>query len=362
MTMATGTRADRVIDKLGDRELDALLVNDLVNVRWLTGYTGSNGLALVGPDVRLFVTDFRYVEQAQKQVPDDFERVQGKQELFEEACARMSGRVGFDDAHMTVRQFERLRKLAPEGVELVPAAGIVEQLRAVKDAGEIDAIRAATALADEVFLEIAGRGLAGRTEYDVAVDAEIAMRRRGASGPSFPPIVASGPHGALPHAEPRRDVAIERDTLVVIDMGAILDGYCSDCTRTYATGEGLSDEMREAYDLVLRAQLAALEAIRPGVNGKAVDQVARDLIAAGGRGDQFGHGLGHGVGLEIHEAPRLAQSATDADVLVAGNVVTVEPGVYVPGGFGIRIEDLVVVTDDGRDILTGVSKELTVVD
>jgi len=360
MTLATDTRADQVVDKLAEREIDLLLVNDLINVRWLTGFTGANGLALVGPDLKLFVTDYRYVEQAQAQVPESFEHARGKQDLSEEAVKRMSGRVGYDDAHVTVRAFDRLKEKLPEGVELVPAAGLVEELRAVKDAREVDAIRAAAALADEVFAEIAERGLVGRTEYDVAVDAEVGFRRRGASGPSFPPIVAAGPHGALPHAEPRQ-VAIEADTLVVIDMGCILDGYCSDCTRTYATGEGVSDEMRSVYDLVLRAQLASLDAVRAGPGGKAVDGVARDLIGAEGRADQFGHGLGHGVGLEIHEEPRLSQSASDTP-LVAGNVVTVEPGVYVPGGFGVRIEDLVVVTDDRPEILTSFTKDLTVVD
>jgi Xaa-Pro aminopeptidase len=359
VTMATATRADRLVDKLAERELDALLVKDLYNVRWLTGFTGSNAIALVGREIRLFVTDFRYVEQSAAQVPGEFERVRGKQDLLEDACRRMSGRVGFDDAHTTVRQHDRLKELAPEGVELVPAAGIVEELRSVKDAGEIEAMRAATALADEVYAEIAERGLVGRTEREVALDAEIAMRRRGASGPSFPPIVAAGPHGALPHAEPR-DVPIESDTLVVVDMGAILDGYCSDCTRTFATGEGLTGEMREVYDLVLRAQLAALDAVRAGTTGKEADAVARDIIAAAGRADQFGHGLGHGVGLEIHEGPRLSQAASDQP-LVASQLVTVEPGVYVPGAFGVRIEDLVVVTDERPDILTGFPKELTVV-
>jgi len=185
------------------------------------------------------------------------------------------------------------------------------------------------------------------------------MRRRGASGPSFPSIIAGGAHGALPHAEPR-DVVIDRDTLVVVDMGCILDGYCSDCTRTFATGDGLSDEMRSVYDLVLKAQLASLDAVRAGASGKAVDSVARDLIREAGHGDGFGHGLGHGVGLEIHEDPRLSQSADDKP-LKTGQIVTVEPGVYVPGGFGVRIEDLVVVTDDRPEILTGVSKDLTFV-
>ena len=359
MTLATAGRADQVTAVLEERELDALIVNDLTNVRWVAGFTGTNALVVVGRDVRLFVTDFRYVEQAQAQVPDPFERVRGKQDLVGDAVGRLRGRVGFDDAHTTVRQLRRLEELVPEGVEFVPAGGIVEDLRSVKDAAEVEAIRAATQLADEVFAEIAERGLAGRTEHDVAVDAEIAMRRRGASGPSFPPIVAGGPHGALPHAEPRA-VAIERDTLVVVDMGCILDGYCSDCTRTYATGDGLSDEMREVYELVLRAQLTSLDAVRAGTGGKSVDAVARDVIGDAGRGDQFGHGLGHGVGLEIHEGPRLGQSAEDTP-LRAGQVVTVEPGVYVPGGFGVRIEDLVVVTEDRPEILTSIPKQLTVV-
>ena len=358
MTTATSTRADQLVDELRERELDSLLVHELINVRWLTGFTGTNGAALVGPELKVFATDFRYIEQAQAQVPGDFERVRGKQDLLEDLAARMSGKVGFDDAHLTVQQHRRLEKLAPEGVELVPAGGAVEKLRSVKDAAEVEAIRAATALADEVFAEIAERGLAGRTEYDVAVDAEVAMRRRGASGPSFAPIIAGGAHGALPHAEPRH-VEIERDTLVVVDMGCILDGYCSDCTRTYATGDGISDEMREVYDLVLGAQLASLDAVRPGVSGKSVDTVARDLISGAGHGEQFGHGLGHGVGLEIHEEPRLSQTASD-NPLEAGMVVTVEPGVYVPGGFGVRIEDLVVVGDDGPQILTSRPKELTV--
>jgi Xaa-Pro aminopeptidase len=183
------------------------------------------------------------------------------------------------------------------------------------------------------------------------------MRRRGASGPSFPSIVASAEHGALPHAEPR-DAEIRPGVLVTLDLGARLDGYCSDCTRTWATGE-LDDDLVEMYDLVLRAQQAALDAVRPGPTGREIDAVARDLITAKGHGEHFGHGLGHGVGLEVHEAPRLARSA--GDTLAAGNVVTVEPGVYVPGRGGVRIEDLVVVTETGRDVLSGAVKALTTV-
>jgi Xaa-Pro aminopeptidase len=186
---------------------------------------------------------------------------------------------------------------------------------------------------------------------------EEEMRRRGASDPSFPSIVASGAHGALPHAEPR-DAVIEEGVLVTLDLGSRLDGYCSDCTRTWATGE-LDDDLVAIYELVLRAQQAALDAVRPGPTGREVDAVARDLIDAAGHGEHFGHGLGHGVGLEVHEAPRLAR--TGADALEAGNVVTVEPGVYVPGRGGVRIEDLVLITENGRDVLSSSPKALTTV-
>ena len=185
------------------------------------------------------------------------------------------------------------------------------------------------------------------------------MRLRGASGPSFDSIVASAEHGALPHATPR-DVAIAPDTLVTIDIGAVLDGYCSDCTRTWATGASVPDELAEIYALVLRAQVTSLDAVRPGPLGREIDAIARDIIAAAGHGEHFGHGLGHGVGLVTHEAPRLAR--TGEAPLVAGNVVTVEPGVYLPGVGGVRIEDLVVVTETGRDVLSKTTKELLTVE
>jgi len=202
------------------------------------------------------------------------------------------------------------------------------------------------------------QGLAGRTEREVALALENEMRRLGAQEPSFSSIVASGERGALPHAVPT-GVPIPRGTLVTLDIGAQLDGYCSDCTRTWATGE-LPDDLAEAYALVLRAQEAALAAVRPGPAGSEVDAVARRIIEEAGHGEHFGHGLGHGVGLEIHEAPRLARTADAA--LVAGNVVTVEPGVYLPGRGGVRIEDLVVVTADGHDVLSATTKELLTVE
>ncbi|HTP20101.1 MAG TPA: Xaa-Pro peptidase family protein [Solirubrobacteraceae bacterium] len=355
------TAADRLIERLPDAGIDVLLVTNLVNVRYLTGYTGSSGIALVGSDVRTFITDFRYVEQAAAEVDPAFDRHRSAQRLLEgveEALAAGELRMGFEAGNMTVSDHAKLRELLPTRIELVATSGLVEELRAVKQPDEVAAIKAAAALADEAFARLIQGGLTGSTEYDLALKLEYEMRRRGATKPSFDPIVAAGPHGALPHASPR-DVEINRGELVVIDWGAQLDGYCSDCTRTLATGPVGSDVV-DIYELVLDAQLAALEDVKPGAVARDVDSVARAAIAAGGYGEQFGHSLGHGVGLEVHEAPRLAQPSEA--VLAAGNVVTVEPGIYLPGRFGVRIEDLVVVTGDGRDILTSISKDLTIVD
>jgi Xaa-Pro aminopeptidase len=353
-------RADAVLAALGERELDALLVSNLVNIRWLTGFTGSNAAAVIGPAQRRFVTDFRYLTQVAEQIDDTWEREIDSDLLKRVADGLPEGpfKLGFDDAHLSVKQHAQLAELVGDGVELVPASGIVEGLRAVKDAAEIDAIRAASKVADEAFEEVVSAGIVGRTEQEVALDLEIAMRRRGASGASFPPIVAAAEHGALPHAVPR-DVRIPAGTLVVIDWGAQLDGYASDCTRTVATGE-LDPRDRAVYDIVLQAQEAALEAVRPGPTGREVDAVARTIIESAGHAEHFGHGLGHGVGMEVHEGPRLSKLGKDP--LAAGNIVTVEPGVYVPGAVGVRIEDLVAITPDGHEVLTGISKELRTVE
>jgi Xaa-Pro aminopeptidase len=351
------SRADRLEQLLAEHELDALLVTNLTNVRYLSGYTGTNGLCVVGKGARVFLTDFRYVEQAKRQVDPGFERERGKQDLLEEAAERLSGRVGFEENDLTVKRHERLSELVAEEVELVPAGRLVEQLRRVKDAGELDRIRTAAALADECLRQLVGSGIAGRSEREVAFELETAMRRRGAE-PSFPSIVAAGPNGSLPHAEPGDD-PIPRDTLVVVDFGAQLDGYCSDCTRTLATGS-IADDLREVYELVRATQEAALDEVRPGAAGADVDASARERIAAAGHGERFGHGLGHGVGLEVHEGPTLSRLSKDS--LEAGNVVTVEPGVYVPDSFGVRIEDLVVVADGEPEVLSSFPKELTEVD
>ena len=363
------SRAQRLVGELASLGVDGLLVDSLVDVRYLTGFTGSSGLALLfgepaaeqlGPD--RFLTDFRYTSQASEQVAPEFERQIAPGDLFEAlpaVLAKGSGRLGFDETSMTVKTHRRLGELLPEGWELVGLSGAVQRLRAVKEPSEIARIRAASELADEALRRVLEGGLAGRTEREVAFDLELRMRRLGAESLSFPSIVASGPHGAMPHAEPR-DQEIPRDVLVTIDWGAVLDGYCSDCTRTYATGEGLSEKARETYALVLEAQLRGLEAVQAGRSGREIDGVAREVIVAAGEGQHFGHGLGHGVGLEVHEGPRLSPNAPE-DPLLPGNVVTVEPGVYLPGLLGVRIEDLVVVGDESQDVLTSLSKELTVI-
>ena len=373
MTAAAGAhpapgRVQRLARELSELELDALLVDSLVDVRYLTGFTGSHALALVVGESAAaklgrhrFLSDFRYATQSAEQVPDAFEREIVSGDLLDALAAALAdtgGRLGFDEASLTVKGHQRLEELLG-GWELVPGGGAVERLRAVKDAGEIARMRAASELADEALRGVLEDGLVGRTERDVAIELELRMRRLGAQAPSFPSIVAAGAHGALPHAEPRGQ-EIPRDVLVTIDWGALHDGYCSDCTRTYATGEGISAQAREIYELVLSAQERGLAAVRAGRSGREVDAAAREVIERAGHGEHFGHGLGHGVGMDIHEGPRLSRTAGE-ELLRAGNVVTVEPGVYLPGLLGVRIEDLVVVGEESQEVLTSLCKALTVI-
>jgi Xaa-Pro aminopeptidase len=354
-------RAQRAVGLLPDAGVDAMLVTDLVNVRYLTGYTGSNGLALIGDGIRAFVTDFRYVEQAAAEVAPEFDRRRGERDLLEAVEDPLPGgavRLGFEEAHVSVRTHRRLRELLPERIELVGVVDVIERLRSVKEPAEVDSMRNAAALADDALRWLLERGLVGRTERELALDLEQRMRSQGAEDPSFPAIVAAGAHGALPHASPC-DVEIPSGELVVIDWGARVDGYNSDCTRTVGAG-AVGEQATSVYGVVLEAQLAGVGAVQPGAGGREVDAAARDLIEAAGYGSEFGHGLGHGVGLEVHENPRLSQRSDD--VLAAGNAVTVEPGIYLPERFGVRIEDLVIVGENGCEILSSIGKELMVVE
>jgi Xaa-Pro aminopeptidase len=371
-------RVARVVVELRKRHVDALLVASDVDLRYLTGFTGTSGAAVLdagaGDPRHRFVTDFRYDTQSAEQVPAIFARQIASVDLLEAALGGLAvsseqragnageeggpRRLGFDEATMTVKQHTRLMERLPDGWELVPSGGVVPGLREIKDAGEQARVRAAAELADQALKMILEAGVVGRTERDVAIELELTMRRLGADSPSFPSIVAAAEHSALPHAEPRA-VEIPPNTLLTIDWGALHDGYCSDCTRTFATGS-LSEEVQEVYELVRRAQAEAIAAVRPGPSGRDVDRVAREIIERAGHGDHFGHGLGHGVGMEIHEGPRLSRTAGEQP-LRAGQVVTVEPGVYLPGRFGVRIEDLAIVTSDGAESLSSLPKELTVI-
>lgn len=349
------SRVERLIETLGQQGLEGMLISSPENRRYLSGFTGSAGVLIITPGAAKLATDFRYYEQVRQQAPD-FELVEVAQRvepvLAQELAALGLERIAFESAGVTFETYESWRKAMP-GVELAPTTGLVEGLRAIKDAGELAAIGEAVRVADEAMEQIIDSIRPGMTEREVAWDLEVAMRTRGAEALAFGIIVAAGPHGAMSHAVVT-DRPIGWGEPVVIDMGARVDGYCSDITRSFCVGE--ADERYLAiWSTVLEAQLTAERQIRAGVLGSQADAFARDLIYGAGFEGQFGHGLGHGVGLAIHEEPRASMSATGA--IPAGVVLTVEPGIYVPGWGGVRIEDMVVVEEEGCRILTRTRKE-----
>jgi Xaa-Pro aminopeptidase len=341
------------IERLRGLLEEPLLVTNLVNVLYLTGLDSSNAALLVEPDRARLFTDFRYIESAQ--AIEGVEAVQTKRSLIGWLSEDLSGRVGFE---ANVLPFSFAEQLREGGLDLVPRQGLVEQLRAVKDDGELDSFRRACAITDQMFERLVSEvPFVGRRERDVAWDITRIYHEEGAEEEAFEAIVGSGPTGARPHGR-AGDRVIGEGELVVIDTGCRVGGYVSDYTRTLATGE-LDGEMREAYEVVRAAQQAGLDAIRAGAEGVDVDAAARDLIDGTDLNGTFGHGLGHGLGLDVHEAPRL--STESSDTLVAGNVVTVEPGVYLSGRFGIRIEDDVIVREDGIENPVRFTKELVTV-
>jgi Xaa-Pro aminopeptidase len=325
------------------------------NVRYLTGLQSSNAAVLVEPDgnATLFA-DFRYAARAREVEGTTF--VETARNLLPAVGEQLAGRrIAFEEAHLPYAGY---RALVDAGVDAVPATRLMESLRAVKDDDEIAIMRRAGALSDEIFAALAKERFTGRTERELAWWVERSFREAGAEGVSFPTVVAAGETATSPHAVPG-DRAVPEGVLVTVDAGCVLDGYCSDCTRTFAVGS-IPDRLSSIYALCLEAQLAGLAAVGPGVSGRDADTASREPIEAAGLGWAYGHGLGHGVGIQIHEAPVLRQESTD--VLEAGNVVSVEPGIYLPGEGGVRIEDLVLVTADGRERLTQFTKELIRVD
>ena len=348
-------RRDRLAQRLGELEVEALLVTRLPNVRYLTGFTGSNGQLLVGAGASVFLTDGRYTEQSRRQVPD-LERVTyaAFPPAFADAVeAAGVGRVGFESAGLTHKLFRDLSEAA-EGAELVPVGDEVERLRWVKEPAEVALVERAQAITDECFERTLPKLSEGMTEREVGFDMEVTMRQGGAEGMAFDPIVAFGENAAEPHHRPA-DRPLRAGDIVKLDFGARFEGYHADMTRTVAFGRP-PDELVEIHDLVRRAQEAGVRAVRPGVAGAEADAAARSVIEGAGRGEAFSHSLGHGVGLEIHEGPSLR--AKGEDVLAPGAIVTVEPGVYVPGLGGVRIEDMVLVTEDGVRNLAASPREL----
>jgi Xaa-Pro aminopeptidase len=336
-------------------DVDALLVTNVKNIRYLTGFTGSAGMLLVGRDVLVLTSDGRYGTQIAQQVDvgaDVFIGLPGAQRDAVIAAAPRS--VGLEAASVTWAQ---QRDMAASWFDdVVPTDGVVERLRVVKDAEEIACIEAAASIADQALASVLSLLHEGVTEAEFGLALDTEMRRLGASGPSFETIVASGPNAAKPHHRPGGRRIAEGD-LVVLDFGAQVDGYCSDMTRTVSVGEPRDPAaFGRMWEVVRQAQQAGLEAVRPGVATVEIDRACRDVISDVGWGDAFVHGTGHGVGLDIHEAPAVGQ--TSADTLVVGNVVTVEPGVYFPDHGGVRIEDTVVVTESGCRPLTTTPKEL----
>lgn len=336
---------------------DALLISHLPNVRYSCNYTGTAGLALIAPSALHFFTDFRYTEQARAQVPPEFKIHIAKKGLFRESAriaraqktsnGKPLARIGVEAEHVSVAAFQELQKLFPFAT-LVPTTGLVEGVRLLKDEGELEVMRRAIVLIDEVFEHICGFLKPGQSEREVSDECERQMRLRGASGPSFDTIVASGVRGALPHGV-ASDKKIEAGEMVTIDMGARLEGYCSDFTRTVCIGKADS-EQQKVYETVWDAQVKAADAMRAGITCKEADGVARKSIADAGYGKYFGHGLGHGVGLDIHEAPRV--SPLGKGKLQAGSVVSCEPGIYIANWGGVRIEDLILIQEGGREVLS----------
>jgi Xaa-Pro aminopeptidase len=343
------------IDRLRELLEEPLLVTNLVNVRYLTGFDSSNAALFVEPDRARLFTDFRYIAAARAVAPDGVEVIETKRSLMAWVGESLSGVTGFEASVLPYSFAEELRGA---GRNLVPRAGLVEQLRAVKDEGELDLFRQACAITDRMFERLVTEvRFVGRRERDVAWDIQRLFHEEGAEAMSFESIVGSGATGSHPHAR-AGDKVIEPGELVVVDTGCVVGGYMSDYTRTVATGK-LDEEMQEAYETVLAAQRSGLAAIRAGKTGVDVDAAAREVIDASDFSGTFGHGLGHGLGLDVHEAPRL--SSESPDTLAAGNVVTVEPGVYLSDRFGIRIEDDVIVTEEGCENPVRFTKELIAV-
>lgn len=347
----------RLRESFKELDIDGILITNSYNRRYLTNFTGTAGVVIVSLTDARFITDFRYVEQANKELKG-FDIIQHKGPIHDEVAKVTSEmgikKLGFEQNHMTFGLYSLYEKKI--NAKLVPVSNVVEKLRMVKTTGELKILKEATEIADAAFNHITTFIKAGKTELEVMNELEFFMRKNGASSSSFDIIVASGYRSALPHGVASEKV-IEKGELVTLDFGAYYKGYCSDITRTVAVGE-ISDELRKMYNVVLEAQLRGMKGIKPGLTGKDADALTRDYITEQGYGEFFGHSTGHGIGLEVHEGPGLS-SKSDV-VLEPGMVVTVEPGVYIEGLGGVRIEDDTVITQNGNESLSHSPKELII--
>lgn len=350
-------KIERIRQRLHEESIDALLVTNPYNRRYMANFTGTAGVVFITKEEALFITDFRYVEQATEQAVG-YTVVEQRRTVVEQVAdevVRLGVRtLGFEKDHMTYGEFEIFEEYVD--AMLVPVSGWVEQLRLIKTEDELSILQRAADIADETFEHICTYIRPGVSELDVANEMERYMRSLGATQSSFDSIVASGVRGALPHGV-ASDKLIEEGELVTLDFGALYNGYISDITRTVAVGEP-SEQMKEVYEIVLAAQKRGVEQIRPGMKASEADQVVRDVIVEKGYGEAFGHSTGHGIGLEVHEMPAL--SSRNDTVLQCGMTVTVEPGIYLPGIGGVRIEDDIVLTKTGNRRLTKSSKELRI--
>lgn len=354
MEEPTSQRLNAVRQLLDTWEADGILVGSAPNRRWLSGFSGSAGWLLVTRDKALLATDFRYWDQAQAQAPNfTLHKLLRTSTAFDDfLAAEAQPLMVIEATHLTLSDFRRLRRQAHVTWKGVTSG--IDSLRQIKSAAEIARIRAAAAITDEAMARVNDWARPGVTERELAWQLERNMREQGADGMAFPVKVASGPNGAFPHHSPG-DRVLQIGDAVIVDMGAALNGYCSDLTRTFHIGDEPQPRFWEVYNLVQQAQTNALQTMKGGMSGQSIDALARDVIDGAGHGDDFGHSLGHGIGLEVHEGPRLARTA--AEGVRPGSVVTVEPGIYLSGWGGVRIEDLVLVTADGVDIISACPKQ-----
>ncbi|WP_026475860.1 M24 family metallopeptidase [Alkaliphilus transvaalensis] len=348
------TRINQVRNLLQERNLDGILLYKPENRRYISNFTGSAGYVIITKDRAIFVTDFRYTEQATAQC-QGFEIIEnsipnGITDVLNDLGIN---KLGVEEDYVTYGQYQDFSKKLPN-VEFVSLEGFITKMRSVKTQEELSYIAKAAEITDEAFQHILKYIKPGMRELDVALELEFFMKKKGASGLSFESIVASGKRSSLPHGK-ASDKVIDKDDMITLDFGCIYNGYCSDMTRSFFMGKA-TDKQKEIYNTVLEAQETSLKAVKPGVKGIELDKIARDIITEKGYGQNFGHGLGHGVGIEVHELPHVNVRGTVP--MEPGMVITIEPGVYIPDFGGVRIEDLVIVTEDGYQVLSKSTKEL----